>query len=153
MLVILSCLYVFRHYGQSFTEAAPIPSAIDGHPTNFYPRDLDPSDVVDPCSARTVSDILWSCLATTFAVTWVSVHPNVPLLDETDFSVLKRRVFLMLLALIAPEILVLWAFKQWRGARDIRRIINRAQPKSSMCLSDFLFEETYCGIRPALYLQ
>lgn len=135
MFVILACLYVFRHYGQPFTEAAPIPNAIDG----FYPRDLDPSDVLDPCSARTVLDIIWSCLATTFAVTWVSVHPNVPLLDETDFSVLKRRVFLMLLALIAPEILVLWAFKQWRGAREIKRIINRAQPKSSMCLSDFRF--------------
>lgn len=105
MLIILACFFFFRHYRQPVTIAAPIPNAIDG----LNPRDLGPSDALDPFSARTVPDVLWSCLAT---MTWVSVHPNVALLDETDYSVLKRRVFLMLLALIAPEILVLWAFKQ-----------------------------------------
>lgn len=105
MLIILACLFFFRHYGQLFTVAAPIPNAIDG----LNPRDLDPSDALDPCSARTVPEVLWSCLA---IMTWVSVHTNVPLLDETDYSVIKRRVFLMLLALIAPELLLLWVLKQ-----------------------------------------
>lgn len=33
----------------------------------------------------------------------------------------------------------------------IRSIINRAQPKSSMCLLDSQFEETNCDVLPASY--
>ena len=77
-------------------------------------------------------DILWSCLATTFAVTWVSVHPNVPWLEETSWMVLKRRMFLMVLALLAPEVMIMWAFKQWRGAVMIKELVNKAKPETCM---------------------
>ena len=72
MLIIFLLVYLSRQYR---TSAAPItdpgPSIYD---VPIFIRD----DSTDACAGRTVWDILWSCLATTFAVTWVSVHPNVP---------------------------------------------------------------------------
>ena len=49
--------------------------------------------------------------------------------------VLKRRMFLMVLALLAPEVMIMWAFKQWRGAVMIKEIVNKAKPKSCMSCS------------------
>ncbi|KAF5317995.1 hypothetical protein D9619_012265 [Psilocybe cf. subviscida] len=66
---------------------------------------------------RSVTDIIWSCLATVFACTWVSVHPNIPHPDATDWYIRRERALLMLCGLIAPELIVLWALRQWMGAR------------------------------------
>ena len=127
MLTVFLLVFLCRRYGAG---AAPI---TDPGPTirdvPIFIRD----DSTDADAGRTVWDILWSCLATTFAVTWVSVHPNVPFLEETNWMVLKRRVFLMVLALLAPEVMILWAFKQWRGAVMIKEIVNKAN--SDLCMS------------------
>ena len=126
MLTVFLLVFLCRRYG---TSAAPI---IDPgppiHGVPIFARD----DTTDANAGRSVWDILWSCLATTFAVTWVSVHPNVPFLEETSWIVLKRRIFLMVLALLAPEVMIMWAFKQWRGAVMIKEIINKARPESCM---------------------
>ena len=124
MLTAFLLVFLCRRYG---TSAAPI---IDPpiHDVPIFIRD----DSTDADAGRTVWDILWSCLATTFAVTWVSVHPNVSFLEETSWMVLKRRIFLMVLALLAPEVMIMWAFKQWRGAVMITEMINKARPESCM---------------------
>ena len=137
MLIVFLLVCLLRHYG---TSAAPITDA--GPPIYDVPifvRD----DPTDSDAGRTVWDILWSCLATTFAVTWVSVHPNVPFLEETSWMVLKRRVFLMVLALLAPDVMIMWAFKQWRGAVMIKEMVNKAKPDSCMsrsCGIDIVFD-------------
>ena len=137
MLTVFLLVCLFRHYG---TSAAPITGS--GPPIHDVPIFIrDDSTGAD--AGRTVWDILWSCLATTFAVTWVSVHPNVPFLEETSCMVLKRRIFLMVLALLAPEVMIMWAFKQWRGAVMIKEIVNKARPKSRMsctCGIDNMFD-------------
>ena len=126
MLTVLLLVFLCRRYG---TSAAPITdSGLPIHDVPIFTRD----DSTDVCAGRTVWDILWSCLATTFAVTWVSVHPNVPFLKETSWMVLKRRMFLMVLALLAPEVMIMWAFKQWKGAVLIKEIVNKARPESCM---------------------
>ena len=127
MLIVFLLVCLLRHYGAS---AAPITDA--GPPIYDVPIFVC-DDSRDADAGRTVWDILWSCLATTFAVTWVSVHPNVPFLEETSWMVLKRRVFLVVLALLAPEVMIMWAFKQWRGAVMIKEIVNKA--KSDLCMS------------------
>ena len=132
MLTVFLLVYLFRRYG---TIAAPISDA--GPPIHDVPIFIR-DDSTDADAGRTVWDILWSCLATTFAVTWVSVHPNVPFLEETSWMVLKRRLFLKVLALLAPEVMVMWAFKQWRGAVMITETINKAKPESCMSFT--------CGI-------
>ncbi|KAF5318120.1 hypothetical protein D9619_012245 [Psilocybe cf. subviscida] len=70
---------------------------------------------------RSVTDIIWSCLATVFACTWVSVHPNIPHPDATDWQIRRHRALLMLCGLVAPELIVLWALRQWMSARYIVR--------------------------------
>lgn len=77
------------------------------------------------CTGRSTLNILWSCLATTFACTWVSVHPNIPFFGHNKWAVRRWRIFLMFLALLAPEIMIMWAMKQLQGAIMIRQTINK----------------------------
>lgn len=67
---------------------------------------------------RTIWDILWSCLSTMFACTWASLHPNLPHPDASQWKTYRTRAHLMFWALIAPELIVLWAARQMYGARE-----------------------------------
>ena len=71
---------------------------------------------------RSIWDILWSCLATIFACSWVSVHPNIPGPDEPSWRVFLRRLELMFWAVIGPEMINAWAFRQWLGARHLEKL-------------------------------
>jgi hypothetical protein len=133
MFFILAFLILARRHG---TSAAPVASSFAdplAYDSQFFTRDECSNDSSYP--GRSVWDIVWSCLATTFAVTWVSVHPNVPFLDESNWTLLKRRIFLICLVVLAPEVMIMWAFKQWRGAVRIQEMINKARPKSCTILS------------------
>ncbi|KAK0224529.1 hypothetical protein EDD85DRAFT_243759 [Armillaria nabsnona] len=65
---------------------------------------------------RTLLSILWSCLATIFACTWLSIHPNVPgrnITTRGPISCTIERVKIMVIAIIAPEAIVGWAAEQF----------------------------------------
>lgn len=66
---------------------------------------------------RSVTNVVWSCLATVFACTWVSVHPNIPHPGATEWQIRRYRFLAMICGLIAPELIVLWALRQWMGSR------------------------------------
>ncbi|KAF9457843.1 hypothetical protein BDZ94DRAFT_1313790 [Collybia nuda] len=70
---------------------------------------------------RTLWEIIWSCIATLIACTWVSVHPNVPDPDHGSWWLAFHRLNLMLLSIIAPEIVVLWALRQRMVASQLRK--------------------------------
>ena len=123
MLLAFAIPLLLKH----LTEAAPLPAGSD-YPASTSLFSRDDSTTSDGCHARTVWNILWSCLATTFACSWVSVHPNVPFKNEGRWEILSRRVFLMFFSILAPEIMVMWSFKQWRGAVMIRELVNHAKP-------------------------
>ncbi|KAF8873596.1 hypothetical protein CPB84DRAFT_1753215 [Gymnopilus junonius] len=72
-------------------------------------------------SQRSLWDILWGCLATIFACTWVSVHPNIPDPNDGSFRILLRRLELMLWATLVPELVLFWALRQFMGAYMISR--------------------------------
>ncbi|KAJ7727060.1 hypothetical protein B0H16DRAFT_1697827 [Mycena metata] len=57
-------------------------------------------------SCRTLFDIIWGCLATLFACTWVALHQNVPGPDLGHFALLMRKLRMMLVTIIAPEFVV-----------------------------------------------
>jgi len=76
---------------------------------------------------RSLWDILWSCLATIFACSWVSVHPNMPQRGESPIMITLRRLELMLWTIIAPELIVAWAIRQWIGARELAKEYNGKQ--------------------------
>ncbi|KAJ6565610.1 hypothetical protein DFH09DRAFT_984356 [Mycena vulgaris] len=86
---------------------------------------LDPRTSVGSCddinNCRRLFDIIWGCLTTIFACTWVSVHPNVPPPDQSWLLRLWRRLGMMLVAVIAPELMVGFAARQlfvaWRFSK------------------------------------
>ncbi|TDL15008.1 hypothetical protein BD410DRAFT_684291, partial [Rickenella mellea] len=70
-------------------------------------------------NCRTTWSIIWSCLVTVFSCTWVAIHPNIPAPYETAFEINLRRAGIMLMAVIAPELVILWAMRQWLVARKL----------------------------------
>jgi hypothetical protein len=65
---------------------------------------------------RTLWQLIYSCAATIFACIWISVHPNVSGRQDSGWERLRARLNLMFIALIAPEVIVLFAMRQRRVA-------------------------------------
>ncbi|KAF9260558.1 hypothetical protein L218DRAFT_932341, partial [Marasmius fiardii PR-910] len=78
-------------------------------------------DCNDITRCRTLEDIVWSCLSVVVICTWTAVHPNVPVVPQALHWMLvtwdKFKIFVV--ALIAPELIVLWAMRQWVAARNV----------------------------------
>ena len=77
----------------------------------FYPRKLEIE-----YTQRSAGNIIWSCLTTVFVCLWVVVHPNIPGPSDSMFF---TRLKIMGCMLIAPELVIVWAGRQWFAARDI----------------------------------
>ncbi|PBK85563.1 hypothetical protein ARMGADRAFT_861123, partial [Armillaria gallica] len=72
---------------------------------------------------RTLLSIVWSCLATIFACTWLSVHPNVPGRNITTNGAIScaiERVKIMATVILAPEVILAWAAEQFTVAWKLR---------------------------------
>ncbi|TDL14701.1 hypothetical protein BD410DRAFT_902936 [Rickenella mellea] len=75
----------------------------------------------DLSNCRTSSHIIWSCLATIFSCTWFAIHPNIPAPYESSLEVGLRRFGVFVMALIAPELVIMWAMKQWIASRRLAK--------------------------------
>ncbi|KAJ7037590.1 hypothetical protein C8F04DRAFT_952416, partial [Mycena alexandri] len=62
---------------------------------------------------RTLFDIVWGCLATIFACTWVALHQNVPDPKLGSLSLFLRKIRMMLMMIMAPELVVSLALRQF----------------------------------------
>ncbi|KAJ7903373.1 hypothetical protein B0H14DRAFT_3679648 [Mycena olivaceomarginata] len=104
-------LYLFVHLLQFKNgSAAPVSNSPE-------PRALtDACDDINNC--RKLFHIVWGCVATIFTCTWVSVHPNVP---PPRRSWLWRRLKMMLIAVLAPELIVAFAVRQFVVARNLSK--------------------------------
>ncbi|KDQ49494.1 hypothetical protein JAAARDRAFT_165562 [Jaapia argillacea MUCL 33604] len=70
---------------------------------------------------RTMAGIISSCLTTLFTCTWVAIHPNIPAPYETSLEITLRRIRVMVYTLIAPELVFVWAMREWIDAGKIAR--------------------------------
>lgn len=95
--------------------------------------------------ARTKSGIIWSCLVTIFSCTWIAVHPNIPSPEMTQCTNLLYRVRLMGIALIMPEVVIIWAMRQWVAAYKLGY-------KHRDCVFIFLRIEACCEANGVLSL-
>lgn len=78
------------------------------------------SSVVCTCpDQRSIWDIVWSCFATIFACSWVAVHPDIPAPDEGWWKITFTRLEYMFWTILTPEMMILWAARQWFGARTL----------------------------------
>ncbi|KAJ7910785.1 hypothetical protein B0H13DRAFT_1876383 [Mycena leptocephala] len=102
-------LLIFVHLLSRNGSAAPLPHSLNDRSA------ADSCDDINNC--RKLFDIVWGCLATIFACTWVSVHPNVPAPNQSRLALFWRRLKMMLIAVIAPELMVGFAARQFFAAR------------------------------------
>ena len=70
-----------------------------------------------PPNTRTIWNIIWSCFSTVFACAWIAVHPNIPALKDSKWKILRRRLMITAYILLAPEMVIMWAARQYRDAR------------------------------------
>ena len=127
MLLALTLVYVFHGFQ---SHAVPLTSLLTESRSNATV--LSTSVCICPADQRSLWDILWSCLATIFACSWVSIHPNIPSPNESSWRTFLRRLELMFWAVIAPEMLIAWAFRQWSGARHLEKFY-KGELLSLMC--------------------
>ena len=66
---------------------------------------------------RGTVDIIWSCLTTLAFCVWTILHLNVPASTDTDLKVFVRRSRWMMFAILAPELVMLFACGQWTSAK------------------------------------
>ncbi|TFK60457.1 hypothetical protein BDN72DRAFT_726550, partial [Pluteus cervinus] len=74
---------------------------------------------------RTLVDITRSCVLTIGACVYRAIHPNIPDPEAPRWKVRLERFQVTILALIAPELVIFWAIRQWLGARLIMQEVNK----------------------------
>ncbi|KAG2063724.1 hypothetical protein BDR04DRAFT_1085110, partial [Suillus decipiens] len=77
-------------------------------------------------TTRIIWSIISNCVLTLFACIYSAIHPNIPSPKDSSFLILRRRLGIMIMALIAPELIVTWAIRQWFSARHVTRHTRRA---------------------------
>ena len=114
MLILLLLYYL----GQgAFSRVVPLPSIIEERHTASTGNDLH--------MCRTIWNIIWSCLVTSFSCTWVAIHPNVLYLgNKKDMGRFERWVWeplrsftshqllLFICVLLVLEYILSWAIRQ-----------------------------------------
>ncbi|KAL0563480.1 hypothetical protein V5O48_018587, partial [Marasmius crinis-equi] len=83
---------------------------------------------IGPCNdireCRTLPDIFKSCYSVIIISIWVSIHPNVPSVHwvgKSTLGNLLNEVIVMTIAIIAPELIMLWAMRQRYKAMDVAK--------------------------------
>ncbi|KAJ8581468.1 hypothetical protein M405DRAFT_924998, partial [Rhizopogon salebrosus TDB-379] len=64
-----------------------------------------------------------------FACTWTAIHPNIPGLDDRKLAIMSRRILLMVMALVVPELVIVWAARQFFSARYTANEFNEKLSK------------------------
>ncbi|KAF7369902.1 hypothetical protein MSAN_00619700 [Mycena sanguinolenta] len=127
MLLILIAVHLLSRE----SIAAPLPRSPDARATTDSCKDID--------SCRTLFSVVWGCLATIFACTWVSVHPNVPPPKQSRLQLFWRRLKMMFIAMIAPEVMVGFAARQCFGAHELSKEFNFSTPHGMFfCMGGFV---------------
>jgi len=111
-MFIYFCISAFVSYHS--TKAAPI--LID------TPQDLASQSQLE----RTLFSVVWNCVSTIIICAWTSVHPNVPPLNR--WKARWNRLRLMFWMIVAPELVLAWAVRQFFAAREIRDTYNERHP-------------------------
>jgi hypothetical protein len=119
MLLLLALTYFWAHAA----HAAPISAS---NPAQIMPRD----NSCDCQGHRSLFNIVWSCFATLFACSWISMHPNVPAPGDGWPIVGLRRAKMMYWGILAPELIVIWAMRQWLSACVVKKRFEGARMKN-----------------------
>ena len=88
---------------------------------NALPNDLNDLQArfgwVGQPNQRGTIDIIWSCVVTLGICVWTMLHLNVPAKSDSQFKLFIRRARWMAIAILAPELVMLFASGQWASAK------------------------------------
>ncbi|KAJ2929049.1 hypothetical protein H1R20_g8042, partial [Candolleomyces eurysporus] len=114
---MLLLILLYSSFCSEASSGAPLASYQLLH---LAPREPDTTVSVDT-NYRSTAEIIWTCLATTFMCTWVSVHPNVSQ-GSRWWDNMRDRLILFGWTLLAPELVLVFAYRQWEGVRLLRKL-------------------------------
>jgi hypothetical protein len=109
-LLVLFCIFL---YFVGVIQAAPT--------TNATCTTTSDSFEAPTFTTRTIWSIISSSVLTLFACIYSAIHPNIPSPKDSPDGIVRRRLGIMIMALITPELIVTWAMRQWFSARQITR--------------------------------
>jgi len=113
-VMLIYCIIFYSYLYSKENAATSVPFT---DPSSFLIRDTSATDV---CPRKRL-EIIWSCIVTIIASSWVAVHPNLPHREDSKLKKILRRVELMFWAVITPELIIYWAARQWYGAMWMER--------------------------------
>jgi hypothetical protein len=90
--------------------------------------DIAPAWVPAP-PGRGTKDIIGHCLATLSLCVWKALHLNVPAMDESRWNKYWQQLKWVLIALLAPEIVVFTGIEQYVAAKSFLKKIQRLHKK------------------------
>jgi len=109
-MIFLTLLYLCFFSGSWNTLALPTDLRPPDIPSKTHLHSILLRD--DSFDSRSTYGILWSCLSTIFACTWITVHPNIPAPGDSEWTIIRRRLAIMGYFLLTPELVILWAARQ-----------------------------------------
>ena len=98
------------------SSACSLPTTTTSTYVSITPTSIKRRWVNQP-DERGTFDIVWSCVATLAICVWVMLHLNVPAKDDTPWALFLRKIRWLALAILAPELLMLFASGQWASAK------------------------------------
>ena len=129
-MIFLMLYSLFLHVSDAVLADSPLP--LRPRSDNlFHQREINPNKLIQ----RSEWNVVWSCFATIFACSWVAIHPNIPAPSDSSMRVLIRRLILMGCMLIVPELVIVWAIREWFAAHEIAE-----EYKSMLFLLNYLKE-------------
>ncbi|KAF9035596.1 hypothetical protein BJ165DRAFT_1615453 [Panaeolus papilionaceus] len=78
---------------------------------------LDPRDAGGAGCDRSLWSIIWGCILTLFACTWVAIHPDVPSPEYSGSTVVAPKIGMMLSMLLMPELVIATALGEYMYAK------------------------------------
>lgn len=119
--------YLYIMYTLSSATASASPTASVN--LTALRTEIAPGWVAAP-GGRGTWDILYSCLFTLLLCVYTAIHLNVPPPNDTKFSFWLRKTTSVAIAVFAPELVVVNAFRQWKVARGFIKELNEIALKS-----------------------
>jgi hypothetical protein len=93
--------------------------------------EVSPAWVASP-PGRCTWDILHGCVATLVLCVWNSIHINIAAFREPLWDTLLRKARWVIVALLAPEVIVFIAFQQWLTAQAFLRELKKLWEEKSV---------------------
>ncbi|KAG1829917.1 hypothetical protein DFJ58DRAFT_908875 [Suillus subalutaceus] len=134
-LAVLLCVFLY------------LVGVIQATPTTNATNATTSSDTLKAPSftTRTLWAIVSNSVITVYACIYTAIHPNIPSPKDSTLTILRRRLWIMIVALLAPELIVVWTTRQWLNN-------TWTQTHSFFVLMGgfmlYVDEEPYCPLQP-----